>query len=143
MPGLTKTSRPGEPGFSQDLEKPNVRYLLFAGIVVLAAVLRLALLARDGLWADECQTIFLARIPLSDLVAMVRDQVGPIASFKHVVVVKQLPKTRSGKILRRTMRRLAQGESVQVPSTIEDPRVLEDLSDTIRRLHSLGGKAEP
>lgn len=72
-----------------------------------------------------------------DVVAMVRDKVGPIASFKRVVVVKQLPKTRSGKILRRTIRCIAEGESFQTPATIEDPRVLDELSDTLRQSHQL------
>ncbi len=71
---------------------------------------------------------------------MVRDQVGPVASFKHVVVVQQLPKTRSGKILRRTIRCIAEGESFQTPSTIEDPRVLDELSDTLGRSPHCAGK---
>lgn len=68
-----------------------------------------------------------------EVVRMVREQVGPIASFKRVVVTDRLPKTRSGKILRRTMRSMAEGEAVSVPSTIEDPRAIEDLGETMRR----------
>ena len=52
------------------------------------------------------------------------DQVGPVASFKRVVVTNRLPKTRSGKILRRTIRAMAEGEEVKIPSTIEDPAAL-------------------
>jgi propionyl-CoA synthetase len=64
-----------------------------------------------------------------DLVAMVRERIGAVASFRSVVIVDQLPKTRSGKILRRTLRDLASGGPVQVPPTIEDPDVVERLRD--------------
>jgi propionyl-CoA synthetase len=62
-----------------------------------------------------------------ELVAMVRDEVGPVAAFRDVAVVPALPKTRSGKILRKTMREIADGKEAQPPSTIEDPGVLETL----------------
>ena len=68
----------------------------------------------------------------AELVAAVRDQVGPVASFKHVTVVAALPKTRSGKILRKTMRQIADGDDPAVPSTIEDPVVLESIASAIR-----------
>ena len=67
-----------------------------------------------------------------ELVAAVRERIGPVASFKDVVVVPALPKTRSGKILRSTMRGIADGRPVQVPSTIEDPAVLEVLRPLLR-----------
>ncbi|AGZ43806.1 propionyl-CoA synthetase [Actinoplanes friuliensis] len=63
----------------------------------------------------------------TELVAMVRDRIGPVASFRRVDVVPGLPKTRSGKILRRTMRGIADGVPEPVPSTIEDPAVLDAL----------------
>jgi propionyl-CoA synthetase len=63
----------------------------------------------------------------AELVQRVREQVGPIASLRRVDVVRALPKTRSGKILRRTMRGIADGRPEPVPSTIEDAGVLEDL----------------
>ena len=66
-----------------------------------------------------------------ELVRMIREQVGPIASFKRVFVTKRLPKTRSGKILRRILRCLVDGEAFQPPSTIEEPAVLEELTDTL------------
>lgn len=69
----------------------------------------------------------------AELVAAVRDQIGPVAAFKDVEVVAGLPKTRSGKILRRTMRQLADGEHPAVPSTIEDPAVLTALEPVLRR----------
>jgi len=63
----------------------------------------------------------------AELVARVRAQIGPVAAFKRVDVVAALPKTRSGKILRRTMREIADGRSPAVPSTIEDATVLDAL----------------
>ncbi|MFD4469655.1 propionyl-CoA synthetase [Rhodococcus sp. NPDC058505] len=63
-----------------------------------------------------------------DLVAMVRDQIGAVATFRDVTVVQALPKTRSGKILRKTMRQIADHEDYTVPSTIEDPAVLDALA---------------
>ena len=68
-----------------------------------------------------------------DLVAMVRDEVGPVAAFKEVDVVPGLPKTRSGKILRKTMREIADGQQGTPPSTIEDPGVLDALRPALRR----------
>ncbi|MCP2341442.1 propionyl-CoA synthetase [Actinomadura rupiterrae] len=68
----------------------------------------------------------------AELVAMVREQVGPVAALKQVTVVAALPKTRSGKILRGTMRGIADGRDVPVPSTIEDPAVLETLRPVLR-----------
>jgi propionyl-CoA synthetase len=68
----------------------------------------------------------------AELVASVRDQVGPVAAFKDVSVVSALPKTRSGKILRKTMRQIADGEKVVVPGTIEDASVLDTIAPTLR-----------
>ncbi len=67
------------------------------------------------------------------LIASVRDEIGPVAAFKDVSVVPALPKTRSGKILRKTMRQIADGEDPAVPSTIEDAAVLETLRPALRR----------
>ena len=63
----------------------------------------------------------------AELVQRVRDQIGAFASLKDVAVVSALPKTRSGKILRKSMQAIAEGRDVPVPSTIDDPAVLEDL----------------
>ena len=62
-----------------------------------------------------------------ELVAAVREEVGPVAVFRSVTVVPALPKTRSGKILRKSMREIADGKDAVVPSTIEDPSVLDEL----------------
>jgi propionyl-CoA synthetase len=63
----------------------------------------------------------------AELVALVRERIGPVAAFKQVSVVAALPKTRSGKILRKTMRSIAEGRDEPPPSTIEDPAVLDAL----------------
>ena len=68
----------------------------------------------------------------ADLVKMVRDEIGAVASFREVTVVGGLPKTRSGKILRKTMREIADGKDTQVPSTIEDASVLDRLRPVLR-----------
>lgn len=68
-----------------------------------------------------------------ELVAAVREQIGPVAAFKDVTVVDGLPKTRSGKILRKSMREIADRGDTAVPSTIEDPGVLEQLRPVLRR----------
>jgi propionyl-CoA synthetase len=62
-----------------------------------------------------------------EVIEIVRDVVGPVAAFKDVVILQRLPKTRSGKVLRKTMRQIVDGDSYTVPPTIEDPTVLEDL----------------
>ncbi|WP_072681023.1 acetate--CoA ligase [Rhodococcoides corynebacterioides] len=68
----------------------------------------------------------------ADLIAAVRADIGAVASFKDVTVVAALPKTRSGKILRKTMRQMADGAEVVVPSTIEDASVLDALAEAFR-----------
>jgi propionyl-CoA synthetase len=64
---------------------------------------------------------------VAELIARVRDEIGPVASFKAVRIVNALPKTRSGKILRGTIRKMADGEEWRMPATIEDATVLDDL----------------
>jgi propionyl-CoA synthetase len=68
-----------------------------------------------------------------ELVAMVRNEIGAVAAFRDVTVVGGLPKTRSGKILRKTMREIADGKQARVPSTIEDPAVLDSLRPALLR----------
>lgn len=68
-----------------------------------------------------------------ELIEMVRDKIGAIACFRRAMVVERLPKTRSGKILRRVIRQIADGEEYTVPSTIDDPAILEEISTQFRR----------
>jgi len=68
----------------------------------------------------------------AEAVKLVRDRIGPVASFKTAMVVQRLPKTRSGKILRGTMRRIADGEDYKTPATIDDPAILGEIADTLK-----------
>ncbi|MFC6352815.1 propionyl-CoA synthetase [Rothia nasimurium] len=68
----------------------------------------------------------------AELIASVRNDIGAVADFKDVKIVEALPKTRSGKILRKTMRQIADGEQYTVPSTIEDMSVLDDIAKVLR-----------
>jgi propionyl-CoA synthetase len=65
-------------------------------------------------------------------VQLVRERIGPVAAFKTAMVVKRLPKTRSGKILRSTMRRIADGQTYEIPATIDDPAVLPEIEEAVR-----------
>ncbi len=67
----------------------------------------------------------------AELLQLVRDQIGAVAAFKRVEVVARLPKTRSGKILRGTMRRIADGQQYTVPPTIDDPKILDEIFQTL------------
>ena len=62
---------------------------------------------------------------------MVRDKIGPVAAFKVVIVIKRLPKTRSGKILRGTIRKIADGIDYKVPPTIDDPIILDEIKENL------------
>jgi propionyl-CoA synthetase len=67
-----------------------------------------------------------------ELVALVRERIGPVASFKRAHVVARLPKTRSGKILRATIRKIADGQAFATPPTIDDPAVLDEIAGVLR-----------
>ena len=71
---------------------------------------------------------------VAEVVQLVRDHIGPVAAFKSAVVVDRLPKTRSGKILRGTMRRIADGEPYSAPATIDDPAILNEITDGLRTI---------
>lgn len=66
-----------------------------------------------------------------ELVALVRERLGALACFQRAVVVKRLPKTRSGKILRAVLRKIADGESYVPPSTIDDPAILGEIAERL------------
>jgi propionyl-CoA synthetase len=69
-----------------------------------------------------------------ELVAKVRDEIGPVAAFKLVAVVKRLPKTRSGKILRGTMKSIADNKPWKMPATIDDPAILDEITSDLQGL---------
>jgi propionyl-CoA synthetase len=69
----------------------------------------------------------------AEAVALIREKIGPVASFKAALVVDRLPKTRSGKILRGTMRAIADGEDYRMPATIDDPAILGEITESLKR----------
>ncbi len=70
----------------------------------------------------------------AEVVQMVRDQIGPVAAFKKAAVVDRLPKTRSGKILRGTIKKIADKTEWKMPATIDDPVILDEMGDAVGRL---------
>jgi propionyl-CoA synthetase len=69
-----------------------------------------------------------------ELIGMVRDRIGPVAAFKEARVVQRLPKTRSGKILRGTMQKIADSQAYKQPATIDDPTILGEILDSLKPL---------
>ena len=67
-----------------------------------------------------------------EAVLLVREKIGPVAAFKTAITVKRLPKTRSGKVLRGTMRKIADGESYKMPATIDDPLILDEITEALK-----------
>ncbi len=67
-----------------------------------------------------------------EIVALVRDRIGPVAAFKLAITVPRLPKTRSGKILRGTMKKIADGEDWTMPATIDDPAILDEIGSALK-----------
>jgi propionyl-CoA synthetase len=73
-----------------------------------------------------------------ECVALIRDKIGPVAAFKLAITVARLPKTRSGKILRGTIKKIADGDDWQMPATIDDPVVLDEIGSALKG-HGLSG----
>ncbi len=71
---------------------------------------------------------------IKECVRLVRDQIGPVAAFKLAVVVDRLPKTRSGKILRGTMAKIADGQDYKMPATIDDPAILDEITAALKAI---------
>ena len=74
----------------------------------------------------------------SEVVDLVRKEIGPVAAFKRAVVVARLPKTRSGKILRRVLHKIADGDPYDVPATIDDPQILTEIEESLAALKASG-----
>lgn len=68
----------------------------------------------------------------AQLIALIREQIGAVAFFRNALKVKRLPKTRSGKILRKTIRQMSDGEQFTIPSTIDDPQILDEISEAMK-----------
>jgi len=75
---------------------------------------------------------------VNDVIKLVREKIGPVASFRTAVVVDRLPKTRSGKILRGTIKLIAEGEPFDVPATIDDPVILDEIANTLSKIGYAG-----
>ena len=71
---------------------------------------------------------------MAELVSLVRQKIGPVAAFKKVTVVDRLPKTRSGKILRGTMKKIADHTEYKIPATIDDPTILDEITEALIRI---------
>lgn len=81
---------------------------------------------KDGKETDEA-------VLEEELVALIREKIGAVAYFRNAAIVKRLPKTRSGKILRKTIRQIADGNPYAIPSTIDDPLILDEIRDTLQK----------
>ena len=71
---------------------------------------------------------------IKELIQLVRDKIGPVAAFKNAVVVQRLPKTRSGKVLRGTMQKIADGQQYKMPATIDDPVILDEITSSLSQI---------
>ncbi len=71
---------------------------------------------------------------VKEVVRLVREEIGPVASFKTATVVERLPKTRSGKVLRGTMKQIADNQEWRMPATIDDPAILDEITDSLAEL---------
>ena len=78
----------------------------------------------------------------AEVIKLVRDEIGPVAAFKQVMTVKRLPKTRSGKILRGTVRAIADGDAWKMPATIDDPVILDEITEALKS-RGLAQNAKP
>ena len=77
---------------------------------------------------------------IKECIQMVRNKVGPVDAFKTAIVVKRLPKTRSGKILRGTIRKIADNEEYKMPATIDDPAILDEIKGDFKKHNILKWK---
>jgi len=76
-----------------------------------------------------------------ELVGLVREKIGPVAAFRLAITVPRLPKTRSGKILRGTMKKIADGDSWNMPATIDDPMILDEIGEALKKRGVAQGRA--
>jgi len=91
-------------------------------------------LLKDGVEVDE-------EVLERELIAMVRKEIGPVACFNRAIVVQRLPKTRSGKILRKLLRQIADGRDYTVPSTIDDPSSVMEIEEIMNQQRGCGANS--
>ena len=115
-------------------EHPNVAECAVIGIAdKLKGQIPIGLLAlKAGVTKDKKDII-------SECVKMVRAKIGPVAAFKVAIVIKRLPKTRSGKILRGTIRKIADSVEYKIPPTIDDPAILTEIKEDLIKHKILNG----
>ena len=85
------------------------------------------LVLKDGIHKPDQEIV-------NDVIKLVREEIGPVASFRTAVVVDRLPKTRSGKILRGTIKLIAEAEPFYVPATIDDPVILDEIGNALSKI---------
>ena len=85
------------------------------------------LVLKAGVARDDAEIV-------KEVVGMVREQIGPVAAFKTATVVDRLSKTRSGKILRGTMQKIADNQTYRMPATIDDPAILPEITDALKSI---------
>jgi propionyl-CoA synthetase len=79
---------------------------------------------------------------VGEAVALMREKIGPVAAFKQAAVVERLPKTRSGKILRGTMQKIADNQEYKAPATIDDPAILGEIEEALIGLGLAGARKD-
>jgi propionyl-CoA synthetase len=89
------------------------------------------LVLKSGVQRDHAEIV-------AEVVKLVRERIGPVAAFKQAVVVQRLPKTRSGKILRGTMRKIADSQPWKMPATIDDPKILDEVESALKGIGYAG-----
>jgi propionyl-CoA synthetase len=78
---------------------------------------------------------------MAEAIALVKERVGRVSSFNLIAVIERLPKTRSGKVLRGTMAKIADGENWNMPATIDDPAILDEIKMALQSIGYAGGKS--
>jgi propionyl-CoA synthetase len=78
---------------------------------------------------------------MAEAIALVKGRVGRVSSFNLIAVIERLPKTRSGKVLRGTMAKIADGENWNMPATIDDPVILDEIKTALQSIGYAGGKS--
>ncbi|MFP4030984.1 MAG: propionyl-CoA synthetase [Desulfococcaceae bacterium] len=79
---------------------------------------------------------------IDEVIKMVRERIGPVAAFKKATIVKRLPKTRSGKILRGTIQKIADNQQYNVPATIDDPTILGEMAEALEKIGLAKGRTD-
>ena len=136
--------------FGEDIRPENCQQMAAAGMHLVRSVLNTEVSLLDPGSLDElarvvCDSLEAEELPLSEPLnsmillgclfgEMVRNQIGPVAAFKTATVVARLPKTRSGKILRGTMAKIADSEDYRMPATIDDPAILDEIGEALKEI---------